>query len=92
MDSNLAALIERALGPSFRVSRELIGGAMSRVFVAHEVGLQREIVIKILAPELEAAVNAARFRAEVQRSAQLQHPHMVRCAWVERSPRSSPSD
>ncbi|HEX6536394.1 MAG TPA: serine/threonine-protein kinase [Gemmatimonadaceae bacterium] len=65
-----------ALGPTFRLERELGGGGMSRVFLAHDLALDRRVVVKVLPPEL-AGVNVDRFRREIQLSAQLQHPHIV---------------
>jgi TolB-like protein/Flp pilus assembly protein TadD len=50
---------------------------MSRVFVAHEMELNREIVVKVLPAELSATVSVARFKREIQLAAQMQHPHIV---------------
>jgi tRNA A-37 threonylcarbamoyl transferase component Bud32/tetratricopeptide (TPR) repeat protein len=50
---------------------------MSRVFLAEDVALHRDVVIKVLHPELAAGVNAERFNREVLLSARLQHPHIV---------------
>jgi len=68
---------QAALGSGYRVERELGGGGMSRVYVAEEIGLGRKVVVKVLAPELSAGVNADRFRRETQLAAGLQHPHIV---------------
>jgi hypothetical protein len=50
---------------------------MSRVFLATERALNRQVVIKMLPPNLAAGVNRERFRREIQLAAQLQHPHIV---------------
>ena len=50
---------------------------MSRVFVAEETSLARKVVVKVLPPDLAAAVNLERFRREIQLAAKLQHPHIV---------------
>jgi len=50
---------------------------MSRVFVAEELSLGRKVVVKVLPPDLAAAVNLERFRREIQLAAKLQHPHIV---------------
>src|SRR5690349_17316291 len=50
---------------------------MSRVFVATEAALGRQVVIKVLLPELAPGVSVDRFRREIQLAAQLQHPHIV---------------
>ena len=66
-----------ALGGSYTIERELIGGGMARVFVADDRDLGRKVVIKILPPELAASVSAERFRREILTIARLQHPHIV---------------
>ena len=78
--STLSALLtelERTLAPGYRLVRELGGGGMSSVFLAVEVALDREVVIKVLPPETAAAVSVDRFRREMPLVARLQHPHIV---------------
>ncbi len=50
---------------------------MSRVFLAQERELDRQVVVKVLPPEMAAGLNAERFRREIQLAASLQHPHIV---------------
>ena len=50
---------------------------MSRVFVALERRLGRQVVVKVLAPELAAAMSAERFEREIQLSASLQQANIV---------------
>jgi tetratricopeptide (TPR) repeat protein len=50
---------------------------MSRVFLAEETRLGRQVVIKVLPPEMGAGVSADRFEREIQLAARLQHPHIV---------------
>src|SRR5262245_50719175 len=50
---------------------------MSRVFLAEERELGRRVVIKVLPPDLAAAVSEERFRREIHLAARLQHPHIV---------------
>jgi serine/threonine protein kinase len=69
--------LKRALGDAYTIERELTGGGMSRVFVAREHALGREVVIKVLPPDLAAGVNRDRFRREVQLAARLSHPYIV---------------
>jgi eukaryotic-like serine/threonine-protein kinase len=73
----LQAQLQEALGPGYRIERELGGGGMSRVFVAEDLSLAREVVVKVLASELSAGVSSERFRREIQVAAKLQHPHIV---------------
>ena len=50
---------------------------MSRLFVASEVSLSRQVVIKVLRPEVASEVSASRFKQEMAFSAQLQHPNIL---------------
>src|SRR4026208_1991830 len=75
--SNFEEQLRTALSPAYEIERELLGGGMSRVFVATDKSLGRKVVIKLLSPELTADVNRGRFRREIQVAAQLQHPHIV---------------
>jgi tetratricopeptide (TPR) repeat protein len=69
--------LQQALGSGYTVERELGGGGMSRVFVARDESLQRNVVVKVLPPELVAGVNVERFNREIVLAAGLQHPHIV---------------
>jgi serine/threonine protein kinase/tetratricopeptide (TPR) repeat protein len=73
----LVRRLGEALGDAYHIEEELGGAGMSRVFVAEEIGLARRVVIKVLPPEMAAAVNRDRFRREVLLAARLQHPHIV---------------
>ena len=73
----LQADLQAAVGDTYRIRRELGGGGMGRVFVAEEVRLGREVVIKVLSPDMAASVNIERFEREIQLAARLQHPHIV---------------
>ncbi|HEX6048673.1 MAG TPA: serine/threonine-protein kinase, partial [Gemmatimonadaceae bacterium] len=74
--SELREQLEHSLGEVFVIEREIGGGGMSRVFLARERALDRQVVVKVLHPEL-SGVNVDRFRREIQLLAQLQHPHIV---------------
>jgi tRNA A-37 threonylcarbamoyl transferase component Bud32/tetratricopeptide (TPR) repeat protein len=69
--------LQRTLGTSYSIERELGGGGMSRVFVADERRLNRKVVIKVLSPELAAGVSADRFEREIQLAASLQQANIV---------------
>jgi len=65
------------LGSIYTIERELGGGGMSRVFVARDESLGRDLVIKVLTPELAEGLSAERFEREARLAARLQHPHIV---------------
>ena len=75
--TDLRDRLQASLGESYRLDRELTGGGMSRVFVAHDTRLGREVVVKVLSPDLAAGVNSDRFHREILVAAQLQHPQIV---------------
>ena len=75
--TDLRERLQSALEGTYRIEKELGGGGMSRVFLANETALGRNVVIKVLPPEMAAAVNVDRFRREIQLAASLQHPHIV---------------
>ncbi len=77
MTSDLQTQLQEVLGAAYRIDRELGGAGMSRVFVATEAELDRQVVIKVLPPDLAAGINIDRFRREIQLAARLQHPHIV---------------
>lgn len=75
--SELRIQVQRALGGAYTIERELGGGGMSRVFVARDESLGRDVVIKVLSPELSASLSAERFTREIKLAASLQEPHIV---------------
>ena len=75
--TDLTDRLQRLVGDQYRIERELGGGGMSHVFLAEEVRVGRKVVIKVLPPEMSAAVNVDRFEREIRLAARLSHPHVV---------------
>ncbi|HEY4320380.1 MAG TPA: protein kinase [Gemmatimonadales bacterium] len=69
--------LEESLTGSYTIQRELGGGGMSRVFVAQEHKLGRSVVVKLLSPDLAAAMSAERFEREIRVAASLQQANIV---------------
>src|SRR6266700_2052175 len=74
---DLLARLRAGLADRYRVERELAHGRTAAVFLAHDLKHERPVAIKVLHPELAAAVGAERFLREIQLAARLQHPHIV---------------
>ena len=66
-----------ALGERYRVERELGQGGMALVFLAQDLKHRRRVAIKLLRPELSAALGSDRFLREIEIAAALQHPHIL---------------
>lgn len=65
------------MGDAYHIERELGGGGMSRLFLATEASLHRQVVIKLLPPEFASDVSATRFRQEIEVAAHLQHTNIL---------------
>jgi len=74
---DIRARLQAALGDAYRIDREIGGGGMSYVFLAHDRALQRKVVVKVLRPDLMEAISAKRFQREILFLARLQHPHII---------------
>ena len=59
------------------LDREVGSGGMATVYRAQDVRHNRKVAVKILRPEVAAAVGVERFLREVRITARLQHPHIL---------------
>ena len=75
--AQLATLLQDALGSAYRLERELEAGGMSRLFLATDVKLNRQVVVKVLPPDLVSTASIARFKREIELTVRLQHPHIL---------------
>lgn len=75
--ADLRSRVQQSLSGSYTLERELGGGGMSRVFVAHETRLGRRVVVKVLSSELAAGISAERFEREITLAASLQQANIV---------------
>ena len=77
MDIDLSAQLTSALAGRYEVEREVGAGGMATVFLARDVRHERQVALKVLHPDLAAALGAERFLAEIRTTANLQHPHIL---------------
>ncbi|HET9512318.1 MAG TPA: serine/threonine-protein kinase, partial [Gemmatimonadales bacterium] len=66
-----------ALEGRYHIEREVGAGGMATVFLAQDLRHGRQVAIKLLRPELAAAIGADRFLREIRTTATLQHPHIL---------------
>src|SRR2546427_7696578 len=67
-----------ALAGRYTVEREIGRGGMSVVFLAYDLRLERRVAIKVLRPELSAALGPDRFLREIKVAASLKHPYILK--------------
>jgi hypothetical protein len=72
------ARLQEAIGDRYRLVELLGRGGMGIVFRAHEIALDREVALKVLALDPVLAPDAfARFEREAKLAAKLDHPNIV---------------
>ena len=69
--------LKDALADRYRIERELGAGGMATVYLAHDLKHDRDVAIKVLHPDLGAALGGERFLSEIKTTAKLQHPHIL---------------
>ncbi len=75
--SDVLPRLTTALESKYRVTRQIGVGGMATVYLAHDIRHERDVAIKVLHPDLAAALGAERFLAEIKTTAKLQHPHIL---------------
>ena len=66
-----------ALEGRYAVDREIGRGGMATVYLARDVRHNRKVALKVLNPELGAVLGVERFLAEIEVTANLQHPNLL---------------
>src|SRR5438046_1838488 len=75
--ANLLARLRAALSDRYTIERELGRGGMATVYLAQDLKHHRKVAIKVLKPELAAALGPERFLQEIEIAAGLTHPHIL---------------
>ena len=70
-------LLRAGLAEHYVVDREIGRGGMASVFLARDTRYNRSVAIKVLHPEVAAAIGVDRFRREIQVVARLTHPGIL---------------
>ena len=69
--------LNAALAGRYAIARELGAGGMATVYLAEDLRHHRRVAIKVLRPELAAAIGPERFVREIETTANLRHPHIL---------------
>jgi len=75
--SELVGGPEGVLASRYSLVRELGRGGMATVYLAKELKHGREVALKVIRPDLVAAVGSERFLREIEITAGLNHPHIL---------------
>jgi eukaryotic-like serine/threonine-protein kinase len=75
--TDTSSILNEALAGRYLIESEIGRGGMATVYLAHDIRHGRSVAIKVLHPELGAAIGPDRFLREIQVVARLQHPHIV---------------
>jgi len=75
--TDLADRVAKALAPRYRIEGVAGEGGMATVFLAEDLKHHRKVAVKVLRPELAAAMGSERFLREIEIAAQLSHPHVL---------------
>src|SRR5947208_9386900 len=73
----ILARLKAALADRYAIDRELGHGGTATVYLAQDLKHGRAVAIKVLRPELAAALGAERFLREIEIAARLTHPHIL---------------
>jgi len=69
--------LRHALGDRYEIERQVGAGGMATVYLARDLKHDRRVALKVLKPELTAALGPDRFPREIRIVAQLQHPNIL---------------
>jgi len=69
--------LRASLANQYAISAEIGSGGMATVYVADDLKHHRRVAVKVLRPELAAALGATRFLREIEIAARLVHPHIL---------------
>jgi serine/threonine-protein kinase len=69
--------VRAAFAESYAIEREVGQGGMATVYLARDLKHNRQVALKVLRPELAAAMGGDRFPREIEIVAQLSHPHIL---------------
>jgi eukaryotic-like serine/threonine-protein kinase len=69
--------LQVALTGRYTVEVELGRGGMATVYLASDLKHHRRVAIKVLRPEIAAALGPERFLREIETAARLNHPHIL---------------
>ncbi|HSJ62959.1 MAG TPA: serine/threonine-protein kinase [Gemmatimonadaceae bacterium] len=71
------ARLRETLASRYAIGREIGRGGMALVYLARDLSHSRQVAVKLLRPDLAAALGAERFLREIEIARRLTHPHIL---------------
>jgi len=75
--TDLLQRLKPALADRYAIEREIGSGGMAVVYLADDLKHHRQVALKVLRPDLAAALGGERFLREIEIAAALSHPHIL---------------
>jgi serine/threonine-protein kinase len=75
--TDLLDRLRTALADRYAIEHEIGRGGMATVYLAEDLKHRRKVAVKLLHPEVGAALGAERFLREIEVAARLAHPHIL---------------
>jgi len=69
--------LQGTIAERYRIEREIGSGGMAIVYLARDLRHHRAVAVKVLKPQLSAALGIERFLSEIKVTANLQHPNLL---------------
>ena len=69
--------LRAALAGRYEIDKEIGQGGMATVYLADDLRHERKVAVKVLRPDLAAALGPERFLREIKIAANLTHPHIL---------------
>ena len=69
--------LSAALAGHYEIEKEIGRGGMATVYLATDLRHHRQVAVKVLRPDLAAALGPERFLREIEIAANLTHPHIL---------------
>jgi len=69
--------LQGTIAERYHIEREIGSGGMAIVYLARDLRHHRAVAVKVLKPQLSAALGIERFLSEIKVTANLQHPNLL---------------
>jgi serine/threonine-protein kinase len=93
--TDVVGRLKAAFSDRYEILREIGSGGMATVYLDRDLKHERQVAVRVLRPELAAALGSERFLREIKIAASLNHPHilpLLDSGTAEQQPTAIPPD